>query len=1091
VGARLAVAAPGGHRDPGYLLRLFAEEQVTVAHFVPSMLAVFVDALHGRDRDPLALRHVFASGEALPAETAAALRAALPHTALHNLYGPTEAAVDVTAWTTTDTDAGSVPIGLPVWNTRTYVLDARLHPVPAGAAGELYLAGIQLAHGYLDRPGLSADRFVADPFGAPGERMYRTGDLATRRTDGALMYLGRTDFQVKIRGLRIELGEIEQVLRARDEIGQAVVLVHHGADDRLTGYLVPTPGRSIDTAAVTADLAAHLPDYMVPAALVVLDALPVGPNGKLDRNALPAPPAPTAAGGYRAPRTPTEQLVATVFADLLGVDRVGADDHFLDLGGTSLLAMRAAARLAADTGGELGIREIFDHPVVADLAAHLDQPDRTGAGRGAPMAGPRPDPVPLSPAQQRMWFINQFDTTSPAYNIAVALRLTGRLDQAALQHAIGDVVARHESLRTRYPLTDDGPVQVVVPAGAAVPDLAVLTVDDDTDLDSELTPILAAGFDVATEIPIRIRVLALAEDEHVLVLVAHHIAADGFSMGPLARDVIAAYSARHAGQGPQWTPLPVQYVDYTLWQHRVLGDDTDPTSLAAEQLRFWRAALAGAPELLELPLDRPRPVQPSRRGARIPFTLDAAAHRRLLDIARAHDASVFMLVHAALTVLLARLSGNDDIVVGTPVAGRGHRALDDLVGMFVNTVVLRARVDDDEPFSALLDRIRTGDLTAFGHTEVPFERLVEVLDPPRSTAYTPLFQVLLEFQDTERPEIELPDLTVRALDLEPMLALFDLQLSIAETTDAAGPAGIRGAFTYATDLFEADTVASFADRFVRIVEAITDTPDLAVGSIDIVTDRELADLTPARGLPPVSPQLWPELLTSVAAILPDAVALRFADRQITYAELDAWSTRLARLLVGEYRLGPETVVALALTRSLESVAVVWAVTKTGAAFVPVDPAYPPERVSYMLTDSAAALGITTAAHRAALPVQVPWLVLDDPAVTDRIAAADTAPITDADRTAPLHFDHPAYLIYTSGSTGRPKGVVVTHRGMTNLNAEVRSHFTITHHARVSHLASPSFDASIFEFTKAFCAGATLVIVPPDVYGGDELARLLR
>ncbi|AOD24505.1 non-ribosomal peptide synthetase [Rhodococcus sp. p52] len=1091
VGARLAVAAPGGHRDPGYLLRLFAEERVTVAHFVPSMLAVFVDALHGRGREPLALRHVFASGEALPAETAAALREALPHTALHNLYGPTEAAVDVTAWTTTDTDAGSVPIGRPVWNTRTYVLDARLHPVPAGAAGELYLAGIQLARGYLDRPGLSADRFVADPFGAPGERMYRTGDLATRRADGALMYLGRTDFQVKIRGLRIELGEIEQVLRAREEIGQAVVLVHHGADDRLTGYLVPTPGRSIDTAAVTADLAAHLPDYMVPAALVVLDALPVGPNGKLDRNALPAPPAPTAAGGYRAPRTPTEQLVATVFADLLGVDRVGADDHFLDLGGTSLLAMRAAARLAADTGGELGIREIFDHPVVADLAAHLDQPDRTGAGRGAPVAGPRPDPVPLSPAQQRMWFINQFDTTSPAYNIAVALRLSGRLDQAALQHAIGDVVARHESLRTRYPLTDDGPVQVVVPTGAAVPDLVMLTVDDGTDLDSELTPILAAGFDVATEIPTRIRVLALAEDEHVLVLVAHHIAADGFSMGPLARDVIAAYSARHAGQTPQWTPLPVQYVDYTLWQHRVLGDDTDPTSLAAEQLRFWRAALAGAPELLELPLDRPRPVQPSRRGARIPFTLDAAAHRRLLDIARAHDASVFMLVHAALTVLLARLSGSDDIVVGTPVAGRGHRALDDLVGMFVNTVVLRARVDDDEPFTALLDRIRTGDLTAFGHTEVPFERLVEGLDPPRSTAYTPLFQVLLEFQDTERPEIELPDLSVRVIDLDPMLALFDLQLSIAETTDADGPAGIRASFTYATDLFDAATVASFADRFVRIVEAITDTPDIAVGNIDIVTERELADLAPARGLPPVSPQLWPELLTSIAAILPDAVALRFADRQITYAELDAWSTRVARLLVDEHRIGPETVVALALTRSLESVAVVWAVTKTGAAFVPVDPAYPPERVSYMLTDSAAALGITTAAHRDALPAEVPWLVLDDDAVAARIAATSDAPITDADRTAALHFDHPAYLIYTSGSTGRPKGVVVTHRGMTNLNAEVRSHFTITHQARVSHLASPSFDASIFEFTKAFCAGATLVIVPPDVYGGDELARLLR
>ncbi|MEU5843665.1 non-ribosomal peptide synthase/polyketide synthase [Rhodococcus sp. NPDC047139] len=1089
VGAQLVVAAPGGHRDPGYLLRLFDEQQITVAHFVPSMLAVFVDALSEHPHRGRSLRHVFASGEALPAETAAALRAALPRTALHNLYGPTEAAVDVTAWTTGDADAGAVPIGYPVWHTRTYVLDARLHPVPAGAAGELYLAGVQLARGYLHRPGLTADRFVADPFGAPGERMYRTGDLAARRADGALMYMGRTDFQVKIRGLRIELGEIEHLLRSRDEIGQAVVLVQHGADDRLTGYLVPRPGASIDTAVVVAELATQLPDYMVPAALVVLDALPIGPNGKLDRAALPAPPAP-APTGYRNPRTPTEQLVATVFADLLAVDRVGADDHFLDLGGTSLLAMRVAARLAAATGGEVGIRDVFDHPVVADLAAHLDRPGRVGADRGAPVAGPRPDPIPLSPAQQRMWFINQFDTTSPAYNIAVALRLSGDLDQVALQHAIGDVLGRHESLRTRYPLTDDGPVQVVLPAAAAVPDLAVLTVDDGTDLDTALAPILGTGFDVATEIPLRIRVLTLSDREHVLAVVVHHIAADGFSMGPLARDVIAAYSAHHGGRPPQWAPLPVQYVDYTLWQHRVLGDDTDPDSLAAAQLRFWRQTLDGAPDLLELPLDRPRPVQPSRRGARIPFTLDAAAHRRLLDLARTHDASVFMLVHAALTVLLARLSGSDDIVVGTPVAGRGHRVLDDLVGMFVNTVVLRARIDDDEPFTALLARLRSDDLTAFGHTDVPFERLVEVLDPPRSTAYTPLFQVLLEFQDTERPEIALPDLTVTALDLDPALALFDLQLSIAEITDADGPAGIRAAFTYATDLFDAATITSFADRFVRIVDAVTAAPHAPVGGIDIVTERELADLTPARGLPPVSPQLWPELLTSVAAILPDAVALSFADRQITYAELDSWSTRLARLLI-DARIGPETVVALALTRSPESVAVVWAVTKTGAAFVPVDPAYPPERVSYMLTDSAAAVGITTAAHRPALPAQLPWLVLDDPEIAERITATDAAPITDADRTTALHFDHPAYLIYTSGSTGRPKGVVVTHRGMTNLNAEVRSHFTITHHARVSHLASPSFDASIFEFTKAFCAGATLVIVPPDVYGGDELARLLR
>ncbi|MGI9209836.1 MAG: non-ribosomal peptide synthetase, partial [Rhodococcus sp. (in: high G+C Gram-positive bacteria)] len=367
---------------------------------------------------------------------------------------------------------------------------------------------------------------------------------------------------------------------------------------------------------------------------------------------------------------------------------------------------------------------------------------------------------------------------------------------------------------------------------------------------------------------------------------------------------------------------------------------------------------------------------------------------------------------------------------------------------------------------------------------------VEVLDPPRSTAYSPLFQVLLEFQDTERPDVRLPGLTASVLDLQPGLSHFDLQLSIAETADENGPAGIRAAFTYATDLFDETTVASFADRFVRIVETIGTTPTVPVGDIDIVTGRELAALAPARGLPPVSPQPWPELLSSIAAIVPDAVALSFRGREVSYGDLDEWSTRVARLLI-DSGIGPESVVALGLSRSVESAAVVWAVTKTGAAFVPVDPAYPPDRIAYMLADCSAAVGITTADHAAALPDTVPWLILDDPGVRRRIEDTSDAPVTDLDRTAPLHLDHPAYLIYTSGSTGRPKGVVVTHRGMANLHAEVRSHFTLTHTARVSHLASPSFDASIFEFTKAFCAGATLVIVPPDVYGGDELARLLR
>ncbi|WP_416061115.1 non-ribosomal peptide synthase/polyketide synthase [Rhodococcus indonesiensis] len=1091
-GARLVVAAPDGHRDPAYLTAVVEQQHVTVAHFVPSMLAVFVAATDATRCT--SLRLLFCSGEALPPATVTAARAAFPAAALHNLYGPTEAAVDVTSWACTDDDLDVVPIGAPVWNTRVHVLDARLHPVPVGAVGELYLSGIQLARGYVRRGDLTADRFVADPFGPPGTRMYRTGDLVSWRRDGNLVYLGRTDFQVKLRGLRIELGEIEHALLADPGVAQTAVVVHRpagaadGSDGVLVAYVVPESDRTVDTAAMLEAAAARLPGYMVPTHVVVLDRFPLNPNGKLDRKALPAPD--LAAGRATdpvAPRTPVEQVLAEIFADLLAVPRVGVHDNFLELGGNSLLAMRMAARIAAATGTDVGVRDLFDAPTVAALAERLR--DRDAAAR-PPLAAAatRPPVVPLSPAQQRMWFINQFDTTSPAYNIAVALRLTGTLDHAALRAAAADVAARHETLRTRYPLTDDGPVQVVLPVAVWQPDLTVTPVETEDTVPAHIDRIVGTGFDVATEVPVRIRLLTVTDTDHVLVLVVHHIAADGFSMGPLGRDLMTAYAARAEGHAPTWSPLPVQYADYTLWQHTVLGDESEPATLAARQLAFWHEELAGAPELLELPWDRPRPVQQSGRGARVAFEIGTETHRGMLALARAHDASLFMVVHAALTVLLARLSSSDDIVIGTPVAGRGDRALDDLVGMFVNTVVLRAPVDERERFDALLRRIRSADLAAFGQADVPFERLVEALDPPRSTSYPPLFQVLLEFQDIERPEIALPGATARVLDLDPGLSPFDLQLSIAERP---GHAGVQAAFTYATDLFDAATVASFADRFVRILDAVTADAAVTVGDVEIVTPREFAALAPARGRPAVSPQLWPELLSSVAAIVPEAVALSFEGRTVTYGELDAWSNRLARVLV-ERGVGPESFVALGISRSIESVAAVWAVTKSGAAFVPVDPGYPAERIAYMLDDCRAVLGLTTTAHRDVWPTDsVPWLLLDDPGLRRGLDAVSPAPVTDDDRRAPLRYDHPAYLIYTSGSTGRPKGVVVTHRGLTNLNAEVREHFSITHRARVSHLASPSFDASLFELTKAFCAGATLVIVPPTVYGGEELARILR
>ena len=687
VGARLVVARPEGHRDPVYLAGLIGSERVTTTHFVPSMLAVFVGALADASASaPTSLRRVFASGEALDARTAARWRE-LGGASLHNLYGPTEAAVDVTYHEVTDADTVTVPIGRPVFNTRTYVLDSSLRPVPVGVTGELYLAGAQLALGYLARPDLTADRFVADPF-RTAARMYRTGDLVRWRASGELEYLGRTDFQVKIRGLRIELGEIENALRESDGVAAAVAVVRddHGTGDRIVAYVVATTGHDLDPERLRAACARGLPEYMVPAVVVTLDALPLNASGKLDRRALPEPE--FRARTYRAPATRAERSVAAVYAELLGLDRVGLDDDFFALGGNSLTATRVAARVGAELDADLPVRLIFDTPTVAGLAEQAAE----FAGRGAAVplvARPRPDLIPLSPAQQRMWFLNRFDPGQSVHNIPVALRLGGALDIAALEAALADLVARHESLRTVYPDIGGIGYQQIRPADHA-PVLSRLY-GDDSDTDTVIGKFVAEPFDVTTAVPLRVGLLATDAAEHILVLVVHHIAADGFSMGPLARDIATAYAARSADRR-RWHDLAVQYADYALWQREVLGAESDPGSTAARQLSFWREHLRGLPARLELPADRPRPAVASHTAATITVDFDERLRAGLHELAGRYDSTPFMVMHAALAVLLARMSGTGDIAIGAPIAGRGAAVLDDLIGMFVNTLVLRTEL---------------------------------------------------------------------------------------------------------------------------------------------------------------------------------------------------------------------------------------------------------------------------------------------------------------------------------------------------------------------------------------------------------------
>ncbi|WP_037197605.1 non-ribosomal peptide synthetase, partial [Rhodococcus sp. DK17] len=812
--------------------------------------------------------------------------------------------------------------------------------------------------------------------------------------------------------------------------------------------------------------------------------------GKLDRKALPEPDFVSTAVGFVAPRSPIEGIVAAVCADLLGLPRVGMNDDFFALGGNSLIATRLVARINAAVGDRIGIRDVFDAPTVAGLAALAESHEGLEA---RPPLKPREGTaeVPVSPAQQRMWFVNQFDTSSSAYNVAFALRLEGRLDLHALQVAVADVIERHEAVRTLFPLTDDGPRQVILPAASAVPDLQPIAVSGESELREQSRRVLSAGFDVTTQVPLRAQLFRLDEDVHVLAVVVHHIAADGFSMAPLARDVMDAYVSRVNGSAPDWAPLEVQYADYALWQREWLGSESDENSPISRQLTYWATALSDLPEVLELPTDRPRPTVRSLRGGHVEFVIDPEVHAGVVRLARHHTTTVFMTLHAALAIMLARVSGADDIAVGTPIAGRGERELDDVVGMFVNTLVLRTHVDGGATFSEFLAGVRETDLGAFTHAEVPFERVVEVLSPSRVTAYAPLFQVMLEFQDIERPTLELPDLQVRNIDLEIDTVNFDLQLTLAENVDADGnPTGIAAGLGYATDLFDEDTVLGFAERLVRILEAVTADPGARVGDIDILGPLERAVLAPVTGGAAVEARTLPDLMAEAAANDPEATALVFDGRDVRYGDLDRRSNQLARMLI-ERGVGPESVVAVCVPRSVESVLAVWAVVKSGAAFLPVDPDHPAARIDFMLNDSGAVWGVTGSAQRGALPDAVPWLVLDDPGLDDRLSHYPSSPVTDDERTEAIRIDNPAYLIYTSGSTGRPKGVVTTHRGLAAFATQERETFGTTPESRTLHFASPSFDASVLELLLAIGAAATMVIAPPSVYGGAELAQLLE
>ncbi|QIQ01044.1 non-ribosomal peptide synthetase [Streptomyces liangshanensis] len=1064
------VVAPDGVLEARTLDVAVQEHGVTAVFLTTALFNVIAET------DPGAfagLRLVCAGGELASPDAMQRVAGTAPDTRVLHVYGPTETTTFATRHqVTADLPSGPPPVGRPLDGMRLYVLDASLGPVPPGVVGELYLAGRGVARGYTGLPALTATRFVADPFDSAGGRMYRTGDLVRWTRDGHLAYVTRADGQVKLRGYRIELGEIEGVLAGCEGVADSFAVIREDTpgDRRLVAYVVPAAGASPDPAELARAVGRSLPAYMVPSAVVPLDALPLTVNGKVDRRALPAPPALRAPGAGRAPRTAREEILRGLFADVLGLDAAGVDDNFFTLGGHSLLATRLTARIRTILGVEAQVKTLFEHPTPAALAAALDGAEK--ARTRLERVPDRPDPLPLSFAQQRLWFLNRFEGPSATYNVPLVLRLDGPLDPDALESALVDVVGRHESLRTVFPDADGVARQLVRDAHDADIDLS----PRDTDaarLGEVLSAEVAHAFDVGAELPVRARLVRLGAEAHVLVLVVHHIAGDGWSLVPLARDLGVAYRARAEGEEPGWTELGVQYADYALWQRALLGDEDDPDSRAARQLDFWRTALAGAPDLLELPCDHPRPAVTAYGGDAFAFPVGADTHRALADLARARGCSLFMVLQAALSVLLSRHGAGEDIPLGTAVAGRTDEALDDLVGFFVNTLVLRADLTGDLTFGEVLDRVREFDLAAYAHQDVPFERLVDSLSPVRAQNHHPLFQTMLVLQNQADASVDLPGLTVTEQAVRTGISKFDLTFTFAERHDGTGrPAGLDGVLEFSTELFTPATARTLADRLTRLLGTLAADPGRRVHTVDVLDmdERRSLERTAHGPVRPRTPATAPEAFRAQCARTPAAIAVRDGSLRLTFRELDGLSDDLAHHL-HDRGIGRGDLVALALEGTADHVVAMLAVTKAGAAYLPVDLEYPAARIAHMLDDARPALLLTHGADRAARHgLSLPSLALDDRAAwsTGRAAPPGTAPDP---RDA-------AYVIYTSGSTGRPKGVVVTHASLTNHMAWMAGHLGLTGDDRVLARTSPSFDASVWETWLPLLHGGSTCPVPP-------------
>ncbi|HEX9939684.1 MAG TPA: amino acid adenylation domain-containing protein, partial [Longimicrobium sp.] len=1069
-GGALHLMRGQAHTEPAEVVRQMGERGITDLLCVPSYYAALLRFVE----EPLpSLARAIVAGEAATWELAAQHGALLPHAELVNEYGPTEATVWSTAYRCSPDEAAAgaavIPIGGPIPNARAYVVDGPGRPVPVGVVGELWVGGAGVTRGYLGRPGLTAERFVPDPFsGDAGARLYRTGDRVRWRADGVIEYLGRFDDQVKVRGFRIELGEVEAVLRRHEGVADCVVMVRtDGGEQRLVAYVVG----DVETDALRAHLRRSVPEYMVPSAFVSLDALPLTPNGKVDRKALPAPEY-AGADRYVAPRTPVEEVLAGVWAEVLRLERVGVQESFFELGGHSLLATRVVSQVRALFGVELPLRALFEGPTVAELAGRVEEIRRAGLPVPPPVvpAG-RTGPLPLSFAQERLWFQERLDSGSATYNIPVAWRLAGALDVAALERALGEIVRRHETLRTVFAEVGGSPVQVIAPFGGfalPVEELSALGEDDrEAAVRRRVGEEVRRPFDLAAGPLFRAALLRLGEEDHVLLLSMHHIVSDGWSMGVLFRELSALYEAYREGRESPLAELPVQYADYAVWQREQLGGE-----VLDRQLSYWRERLAGAPELLELRTDRPRPPVRTYGGAKVPMELSPELVERLQALGRSEGATLYMVLLGAYQVLLSRYSGSDDIVVGSPIAGRTSKEVEELIGFFVNPLVLRTDLSGDPSFRETLRRVREATLGAYEHQAVPFERLVAELRPERSLSHTPLFQAMLMLQTPgEGGAGGLPGLEVSPAGAANVTAKHDLYLVFTATQG-----GLRGGLTYSTDLFERATALRMLGHFERVLEQVAADADVRLSRLALLGQAERAlvlDEWNRTEAEYPDDRCIHELFEAQVERTPGAVAVVFEDAALTYDELNRRANRLAHHL-RTLGVGPDARVAICVQRGLEMVVGMLGVLKAGGVYVPLDPAYPADRLRHMLEDSTPGVVLTQASVAAeagglfdGLGMRV--VDLDAPAWGDE-------PATNPEPGA-LGPDHLAYMIYTSGSTGTPKGVMAAHRGVCNLVTTPFPGFALEPGSRVLQFSAFSFDACVFEVFRTLTRGASLYLAP--------------